>query len=616
MFKRLLLCCLLLIPVTSAYAADLLANIPGRDTVSLNGSWRVIVDPYDIGYYDYRYQPRADGFFLDQKPATKQDLIEYDFATSPTLYVPGDWNSQSEQLFLYEGSVWYKHSFDFDAKPGHRQFIHFGAVNYSAEIWLNGKKLGGHVGGFTSFNVEATDALQPKDNVLVVRVNNQRMREAVPTVNTDWWNYGGITRDVTLVQVPNTYIEDYFVQLKPVSYNEKGHKERPQAENGLHTVRGWVQLEGDKASQTVTLKIPEANIEQRIKTDKKGFAEFEFPAALHLWSPQNPKLYQVELVSETDAIQESIGFRSLSTAGHQILLNGKPIFLRGISVHEEAPMREGRAFTVEDARTTLRWAQSLNANFVRLAHYPHNDHMARLADEMGLIVWAEIPVYWTIQWENKETLSNAKNQLTEMITRDKNRASIALWSMANETPVVKPRLKFIRNLIDTARAADPTRLITAALERHYINETTQMIDDPLGEYLDVLGVNEYIGWYDGAPEKADSLTWKTTYNKPVIISEFGAGAPAGLHGDKDARWTEEYQASVYRHNLSMLSRTPFVQGMSPWILKDFRSPRRLLPDVQDGWNRKGLISERGQRKQAFYVLQNHYLDIKKAGHEE
>lgn len=605
MIKRLCFGCFLLVCFLIAsptYAADLLANIPGRDTLSLNGTWRAIVDPYDIGYYDYRYQPRADGFFLDQKPATKQDLIEYDFATSPTLYVPGDWNSQSDQLFLYEGSVWYKRSFDVDAKTDHRQFIHFGAVNYSADIWLNGKKVGSHIGGFTSFNVEVTDALQKTNNVLVVRVNNQRMREAVPTVNTDWWNYGGITRDVTLVQVPASFIEDYFVQLKPGS----------QAENSQQIIRGWVQLEGDKARQTVTLRIPEANVEQSVKTDKKGFAEFELSAELSLWSPENPKLYHVELVSETDAVNERIGFRTLATDGHHILLNGKPIFLRGISIHEEAPLREGRAFTEEDARMTLNWAKALSANFVRLAHYPHNDYMARLADEMGLIVWAEIPVYWTIQWENKDTLNNAKRQLSEMITRDKNRASIAFWSMANETPVVKPRLKFIRRLIDRARELDPTRLITAALERHYIDDTTQMIDDPLGDYLDVLGVNEYIGWYDGPPEKADVLSWKTTYNKPVIISEFGAGAPAGFHGDKDTRWTEEYQASVYRHNLAMLSRTTFVQGMSPWILKDFRSPRRLLPVVQDGWNRKGLISERGQRKQAFYVLKNYYDDKKQA----
>lgn len=596
MLKRMLMLALLALAGSSSLAAELIANVPGRDTTSLNGSWQSIVDPYDIGYYDYRYKPRQDGFFLDQDPINKGDLVEYDFETSPQLYVPGDWNSQKDELLLYEGSVWYKRAFDFAPESDHRQFVHFGAANYQAEVWLNGQFLGKHIGGFTPFNFEITGKLKEQDNVLVVRVNNERKPEAVPTVNTDWWNYGGITRDVSIVQVPGTFVQDYLVQLEPDS---------------MSRIKGWVQLNGEDLQQSVVIRIPEAGIEQNVKTNKQGRAEFEFPAQLKLWSPQSPKLYKVEVAAQSDGVNERIGFRSISTDGHNILLNGKPVFLRGISIHEEAPLREGRAFTQEDARTSLQWAKDLNANFVRLAHYPHNDYMARMADEMGLLVWAEIPVYWTIHWQNEGTLANAKNQLREMIVRDKNRASIILWSMSNETPLSKPRLKFIRSLIDTARSTDSTRLITAALERHYIDDTTLMIDDPLGQYLDVLGVNEYIGWYDGEPEKAEKLSWKTIYNKPVVISEFGAGALAGLHGDEDTRWTEEYQADVYRHNLNMLAEVPFVQGMSPWILKDFRSPRRLLPRIQDGWNRKGVISERGERKQAFYVLQNFYKQKEK-----
>ncbi len=601
MLTRILARCLFVAALATAQqslSADLLTNIPARDAVSLNGYWGSIVDPYDIGYYDYRYKPTKDGFFMNKKQQNPSELVEYNFDTGGTLAVPGDWNSQDEKLFLYEGSVWYKRSFDFDAKRNHRQFVHFGGANYKAQVWLNGHFLGEHIGGFTPFNFEVTEYLKEENNFLVVRVNNKRMRDAVPTVNTDWWNYGGITRDVHLVQVPDNFIEDYFVQLKPGS---------------LTAIEGWVQLAGKDMKQNVTVRIPEADIEYQVKTNADGYAEFTFPAELALWSPDNPQLYDVKIVSESDSIAEVIGFRSITTDGHDILLNGKPIFLRGISIHEEAPLREGRAFTPEDALVTLKWAQELNANFVRLAHYPHNDHMARMADKMGLLVWAEIPVYWTIQWENKETFNNARKQLSEMIERDKNRASVILWSMANETPLSKPRLKFLRGLIDSARKADPTRLITAALERHYIDATTLMIDDPLGEYLDVLGVNEYIGWYDGVAQKADKLSWKTVYEKPVVISEFGAGALAGLHGDEDALWTEEYQAKVYEHNVAMLSRIPFLRGMSPWVLKDFRSPRRLLPKIQEGWNRKGLISERGQRKQAFNVLQEYYQSKQQPG---
>ncbi len=131
----------------------------------------------------------------------------------------------------------------------------------------------------------------------------------------------------------------------------------------------------------------------------------------------------------------------------------------------------------------------------------------------------------------------------------------------------------------------------------------------LGEYLDVLGCNEYVGWYDGLPAKADGLTWKVALNKPLVISEFGGDALFGRHGDKSVRWTEEYQKDVYEHQIAMLRKIPSLRGMSPWILTDFRSPRRPLPGIQDFYNRKGLISSRGERKQAFFVLQNFYREL-------
>ena len=325
-----------------------------------------------------------------------------------------------------------------------------------------------------------------------------------------------------------------------------------------------------------------------------------------LWSPENPKLYTVQIACKTDKLSDSIGFRSIETKGTDILLNKKAVFLRGICIHEEAPTREGRAFSKEDARTLLHWAKDLNCNFVRLAHYPHNEHMIREADRIGMMVWSEIPVYWTILWDNEETFNNAANQLRQLVTRDKNRAGVILWSMANETPVTEARTAFLKKLVDITRRLDNTRLITAANERRYIDSTTQMIDDPFGEFLDVIGCNEYIGWYDGLPEKADTIKWRTTLGKPVIISEFGGGALQSYHGDALTRWTEEFQAAVYEYNIKMLDKVAFIQGITPWILKDFRSPRRSLPNIQDYWNRKGLISDRGEKKKAFYILKQYY----------
>ena len=572
-------------------ATPQIGNVQGRTVVSLDGKWRAIIDPYDNGYYDYRYQPSPDGYFRNAKPADKTERVEYDFDASGTLDVPGDWNTQRESLFLYEGTVWYKRSFDWTLKPGTRLFVHFGAVNYHARVWLNGAFLGEHVGGFTPFAFEISDKLRTKDNFLVVMANDTRQREAVPTLNTDWWNYGGITRSVSLLETPATFVEDYFVQLRRGSRDE---------------VAGWVRLNGQALPQTVTVRIPALKVSHSVTTDASGFAELAFKAAVELWSPENPKLYDVEIVCQSETLRERIGFRTIETRGNEILLNGRPIFLRGVCAHEEAPIRGGRAFTPEDARTLLGWVKELGGNFVRLAHYPHSELMTREADRLGLLVWSEVPVYWTILWDNPDTFDNARRQLAENIARDKNRASVVLWSVANETPITEARTAFLGKLVAEARRLDPTRLITAALERHYVDETTQMIDDPLGAQLDVLGCNEYVGWYDGLPDKCDRLSFRTTYDKPLIMSELGGDALAGHHGDALTRWTEEYQESLYEHQLTMLQRIPFLRGITPWILTDFRSPRRQLPAIQDFWNRKGLIGSRGERKKAFYVLQRFY----------
>ena len=591
----LLISLLALIPSVRAQQIGLIANTDGRKTISLDGQWQTIIDPYEAGYYDYRYQPSANGYFKDAKPKTKSDLIEYDFDTSASLKVPGDWNTQEERLLLYEGTIWYKKSFDYQRKENTRLFVYFGAANYIADVYLNGEKIGRHEGGFTPFNFEVTNLVRDKKNSLIVKVDNKRRRDAVPTLITDWWNYGGLTRQVQLVETPLTFVQDYFIQL------QKGSRDR---------ISGWARLNGNKLNQKFTVRIPEAGISKDFATDENGYAEISFNADLTLWSPNNPKLYDVAIEAETDRVQDQIGFRSIETRGTEILLNGRPIFLRGVCIHEEAPFRGGRAYSREDAQTLLRWAKELGCNFVRLAHYPHNEFMVKEADKLGIMVWSEIPVYWTILWENPATLENARNQLREMITRDKNRAAVIIWSMANETPLGDARLAFLKKLVEHARSLDPGRLISAAMERHYINNTTtQMIDDPLGEYLDVLGCNEYVGWYDGLPEKIDRVEWRTTYQKPVIMSEFGAEAPYGNHGDPLTRWTEEYQENVYQHQVNMLKRISFLRGTCPWILMDFRSPRRPLPGIQDFHNRKGLISDRGEKKKAFYVMQKYYHEM-------
>src|SRR3974390_414908 len=583
------------------FAADssttLIVGADRRASISLNGDWHFIVDPYNNGYYDFRMKERADGYFLNEMPGPSQKLVEYDFSKSPTLKVPGDWNSQRDSLFFYEGTIWYEKDFQYQPKPHTRTFLHIGAANYISHAWVNGKKACDHEGGFTPFDCEVTSLVRDGNNFVVIYVNNQRTRDGAPTLNTDWWNYGGLTREVSLIETPEVFVDDYSLQLR---------------RGAPGVIAGFLHFSGGREGMTVSVKTPGIGLDQTAPADTQGRAAFTLkPTNLERWSPQNPTLYDVEIAAGEDRIHEQIGFRTIEVQGDNILLNGKPVFLRGVSIHAEAPYRSGRAWSDADAQTLLGWAKELGANFVRLAHYPHDERMTRLAARMGLMVWSEVPVYWMIEWDNPATLANATNQLREMILRDRNKASVVLWSVANETPNTPARLTFLRSLVDTAHALDPTRPVTAALLVTTLPDApdgtrTKVLDDPLGEYLDVLGCNEYIGWYEGTRELASRTKWQSKYNKPLIMSEFGGDAKAGLHGAPSERWTEEYQEAIYRQQVAMLKQIPFLRGLSPWILMDFRSPRRDLPGIQDYYNRKGLISDQGQKKKAFFVLQEYY----------
>ena len=576
----------------------IIQNVMAYEAMSLNGEWNYIVDVQEEGYYDYRMNPMRNGFFINAKPKRPEDLIEYDFDKSDVMEIPSDWNTKDQRLFFYEGTVWFKKSFQAVPMKDYKTLLYFGAVNYDCHVWVNGKKAGHHVGGFTAFNYDISDLLVEGENTVIVKVDNKRHADAVPTLIFDWWNYGGITRDVKLVKVPKVYLEDYSLQL----VKSEGVK------NKYRQICFSAKLSQAEVGHQVLVHIPELQLKQLLTTDAEGqvTAMLRVPAKkLQLWSPENPKLYRVELSLDNSTIGDEIGFRTIETRDKQILLNGKPIFLKGISIHEEKPNGGGRANSAEDARTLLSWAKELGCNFVRLAHYPHNEYMVREAEKMGILVWSEIPCYWTIAWTNPETLANAKGQLRDMIARDHNRANVIIWSIANETPHSAQRDTFLGNLAQYARSLDNTRLISMAMEVTGQSNYVNRLNDNMNEYVDVVSFNQYIGWYRDVND-APKMKWEIPYNKPVIISEFGGGARYGLHGEKNQRWTEEFQENLYKENTAMLDKIEGLSGTTPWILKDFRSPRRVLPGIQDYYNRKGLYSDKGEKKKAFFVLQEWY----------
>jgi len=559
---------------------------PARELFNLDGKWEVVVDWYD----------NANPAIIKNKLASgKNEFLEFSFDNSQTLSVPGDWNSQRPELKYYEGTIWYKKSFNYNRAPNSHTLLQFGAVSYQCEVFLNGEKVGSHEGGFNSFKIDVSEKIKQGENLLIVKVNNERKENNIPARKFDWWNYGGITRSVNLVQLPSKYVDDYFIQLKKATLNE---------------ISGWVKVKGGH-KEKVMLEIPAAGIKRNIETDSVGYASFSFNAKLALWSPEHPNLYKVRLTAGADAIEDEIGFRSVEVKDGEILLNKKPVFLRGISFHEETAARAGRAWSEDDSRTLLSQAKELGCNFVRLAHYPQSEQTVKLAEKMGLMMWEEIPVWQGIQFTNPEILKKAGTMLREMIARDKNRCGIIIWSISNETRPSRERNETLAAMAADARSQDPTRLISSAFDHFKQSKNEILIDDPLSEHLDVLAANKYMGWYHPWPAEPGNVIWKSNFNKPLIISEFGSEALYGNHGSKDTAslWTEEHQEQLYRDNIEMFRRIPFLRGVCPWILTDFRSPFRMQAQFQEGWNRKGLLSDKGFKKKAWFVTRDYYRQL-------
>ena len=575
----------------SVYAQSAMINVSARHCTNLNGKWQVIIDPAGAG--DWRQ------VWKEKKPEKKTDFFEYSFEGGPVFNVPGDFNSQMTELKYFEGTVWYKKSFDYNPDKNKRLFLHFGAVNYLADVYLNGNLLGKHEGGFTPFQFEITNSVHNGGNSIVVRVNNQRLKDGIPGLGFDWFNYGGITRDVNLVETDNSFISDYFIQLKKHSFNE---------------VQGWVKLNGAHSRQNVEIKIPELKIVYKSKSDDTGLAEVKFSSGFDLWSPENPRLYKIIIQCETDTIVDNIGFRSIEAKGSKILLNGEPVFLKGINIHEENPFRAARAFSESDASILLTWAKELGCNMVRLAHYPHNEYMIRFAEKMGIMVWDEIPVYQQVEFSTPGVSDKMDLMMREMVNRDKNRCGVIVWSLSNETSPSPSRDRALVNLSDKCRQLDSTRLITSVINDQHYNNNAINVWDTLYRHFDIISLNEYLGWYVPWQGRPEDVKWNfVCKDKPIVISEFGGEALYGNNkGPKDeaASWSEEYQEQIFKDQVEMLKAIPDLCGTFPWLLVDYRSPGRMHPVYQNGWNRKGLLSDHGDKKKAWYILKAYYESTK------
>lgn len=564
-------------------------NVYGRHCTSLNGKWSAITDPYDAGY--------NMKVFLDRSSRPKDYFYEYDFDGAPRLNVPGDWNSQRDELKYYEGTVWYARHFNFTPGGKQRHFLYFAGVSNRCKVYLNGKLLATHEGAFTPFQVEADDNLVSGDNLLVVAVNNQRRADAIPALSFDWWNYGGITRDVMLVTLPDTYISDYFIRLDKRQDN---------------LLLADVSLSRPVAGRHVTVSIPGAGVRMSLTTNADGVASGRLTVhRLKRWSPDKPTLYATTITASGDTVSEQIGFRNINVEKTKVLLNGQPVFLRSVSFHEEIAQRMGSATSITDAVALVTEAKALGCNMVRLAHYQQNEYIVREAERQGLMVWQEVPVWQAIDFSNDTTLHKAQQMLRETIRRDRNRCADCFWGIANETKNTPARNRFLTQLLKTGKEMDTTRLFVAAFDLAYFDKQQDqfVMHDDFYPNLDLVGINKYMGWYAPWPKDPGQIRWNVAPDKPLLISEFGGEALYGQHDDdtNPDSWSEDYQARLYRDNLRMFENIPNLCGISPWVLFDFRSPTRLHAANQDGWNRKGLISDQGQRKKAWYIMHDYYM---------
>ena len=560
----------------------------GRTPVPLDGDWNFCVDLLDTGL-------RQKWFVM--QPAPPQERTEpwdYDPYEGETVPVPSCWQMLKETWYFFEGSAWYTRPLDIDGlSPDIRRFLRVGAAQYDCKVFLNGQFLGNHFGGSTPFFCELTDHLETGRNWLMLMVNNTRTRDRVPMRNTDWFNYGGLYREVALYETPATVIRDLFIHLVP---------------DGIYSkIRARFKIDGP--DRKARLQIPELRIDTEIAVDETGTGEIIIDAKPDLWSPDTPTLYDVTLTCGNDLVTDRVGFRQIACVGDRILLNGEDLFLRGISVHED-DAETGKVTSEADLRRRFAHARELNCNFLRLAHYPHHERAAELADELGFLLWEEIPVYWAIDFDNPATYRDAENQLLELIRRDRNRASVIIWSVGNENPDTDARLSFMRRLVETAKSADPTRLTSAAC---LINHARKAIEDRLAAHIDIVSINEYYGWYDETIEDLIEIGRNSDPGKPVVISETGADADISPAGPKSRLFSEDYQRQVYEKQIAILRDLSYVRGISPWILYDFRVERRQNK-YQRGFNRKGLIAaDKETKKAAFGVLARFYAEMRDAG---
>ncbi len=565
---------------------------PLRQSIDLSGFWDFRFDPDDAGLSAGWPEGFPDG--------------------SP-IAVPASWNDQFEDWRDYLGPAWYQTRFDLPwGWEQRRVYLRFGSVNYLAEVWLNGVRLGQHEGGHLPFEFDVTPHLRSEGNLLVVRVEGELAPDRVPPGNVppdprdtfagenypdttfDFFPFCGIHRPVLLYATPHDAIADLTVVTEIVERDGivrvQVDRTTPDAATARFILRGH--------GAEVSAELPASGGAMQAVLTVPGAA---------LWSPESPNLYEltVELVRGGEAFDRytlPVGIRTIAVDGDALLLNGQPITLKGFGRHEDFPIT-GRglvpAVIVKDY-ALMRW---IGANSFRTSHYPYSEQMMDLADRLGFLVIDETPAVGLFFREEglERRLELCRQYTRELIARDKNHPSVIMWSLANEPHSKRPAAKaFFRDLYDLAKSLDPTRPATVV---SMLGESEEAF-----EFCDVVCLNRYYGWYteggrleEGCAKLSAELdALHARYPKPLLLTEFGADTIPGCHAQPPEMFSEEYQAEMLARYIEVLNSKPYVVGQHVWNMCDFKtgqSVRRM-----GGMNYKGVFTRDRRPKLAAHRL--------------
>ncbi|MHA1650024.1 MAG: glycoside hydrolase family 2 protein [Candidatus Helarchaeota archaeon] len=536
--------------------------------VSLNGIWKYKCDAEQLGEHENWHNP----LFIKEN---------WDLLSSYEL--PCCWNSIVEdgipRYDRFEGFFWFFRQFELEPDSTKEYYLEFKGVNYSCKIWVNGSYLGDHQGGFVPFKLKIPQKILEKTNYLAVEVENIRKFERIPAKYFDWFNWGGIYRDIDLHILPKLHFQWIQIFTKKLGSNSAILKIKYKL-----TQKSKIRWQIFQNNQSI------ANGESKTPT-KLGEFDVIIPNPA-LWSPISPNLYQfhAHLQDGEDSINERIGIRIIEVRQDGLYLNHKKIRIRGISLHEEL-LPYGRTIPKEDRLRDLKMIKKLGFNTLRTAHYSHDETLIELADELGLLILEEIPVYWYCDFANPESLKSAAYQLQSLILRDFNHPSVILWSVGNEIPVEHRNCyNFINRLMQYARKLDSSRIITYVSNR--------MFADKLRIKADIPCINLYLGWYLGSERNLNFILdsiYETAPNRPWLITEFGAGAQYKFHSEAYEKFSEEKQASIITHSIETFNSKDYIAGWNLWNYRDFRSALRTNK-YQQGFNRKGIFSEKNEPK--------------------